>query len=127
MFSIMLPSIFKDIALLLVRLSIAIAFAHEAQLKFKDIKKFAKGHDLPVFMAGFVASVELLAALSMLTGLLAQWAGVGIILLMLITTWMNLFKWHSPYWAQRGGWEYDILMLILAIIIVVFGSGMIGI
>lgn len=122
-----IPEIVQDLVLFLVRLVLFIAFLNEAKVKFKNLKKFAKSHDLSPAMAGFVATVELLAALSMLTGFLAQWAGMGIVLLMIGTLQLNWFKWHSKYWAQKGGWEYDVLMLVLAAIVVVFGPGIIGI
>ena len=73
--------------------------------------------------AVFVAVAELCAALSMLSGILAQWAGVGLALLMLGTTSLHIVKWHSPYWANKRGWEYDVLMLVLAAVIVAFGPG----
>ena len=59
----------------------------------------------------------------MLSGVLAQWAGVGLVLLMLSTISLHLFKWHSPYWAAKRGWEYDLIMLTLASVIAVFGPG----
>ena len=55
--------------------------------------------------------------------MLAQWAGLGVVLLMCATISMHLFKWHSPYWASKRGWEYDLLLLILAAVIAVFGAG----
>lgn len=50
-------------------------------------------------------------------------ARLSAVLLMLGTTCLYIFKWHSPYWANRRGWEYDVLMLALAAVIVAFGPG----
>ena len=123
MFSFVLPAIFADIILLLVRLLLTVTFFAEARFKFKDIKTFAKDDGLPVPAAVAVAVAELCAALGMLSGVLAQWAGVGVVLLMIGTTSLHVFKWHSPYWANKRGWEYDVIMLVLASVIVVFGAG----
>ena len=115
------------IVLLLVRALLTVAFARESILKLKDIRAFAKNDGVPVPLALVVAIAELAAALSFATGVLAQWAGLGVILLMLITTGMQVFRWHSKYWAQKGGPEYDLLLLTLATVIVVFGPGKIAI
>ena len=115
-----------SIVLLIVRLMLAFIFFVEARHKFKDIKKFAKNDGLPVPLAVFVAGAELAAAISMLTGVLAVWAGIGLIALMIGTICFHVFKWHSPYWANKGGWEYDLLILILAAVIAVFGAGSIA-
>ncbi|MDN5819216.1 MAG: DoxX family membrane protein [bacterium] len=116
----------QAVVLLAIRLVLTITFLYEARFKFKDIKKFAKNDGLPVPVAVFVAVAELAAALSMFSGVLAVWAGLGIALLMIITICLHIFKWHSPYWANKKGWEYDLLMLILAATIVVFGAGQIA-
>lgn len=63
------------------------------------------------------------AALSFASGVLAVWAALGVMLLMLATTALHVFKWHSSYWAQQGGPEYDLLLLVLAAVIAVFGPG----
>ena len=117
------PVIVSSFVLLLVRILLALAFAYESRYKFRDIRGFAKNDSVPVPAAYFVATMESLAALSMLSGVLSQWAGLGIILLMLVTTSFHVFKWHSPYKASKRGWEYDILMIALAAVIVVYGPG----
>ena len=118
-----MPLIVQSIVLLLVRLLLAVTFFAEARVKFKDIKAFSKNDGMPVPVAYVIATAELCAAIAMLSGVLAQWAGLGLVLLMLGTTCLHIFKWHSPYWANKRGWEYDVLMLVLAAVIVVFGPG----
>lgn len=117
------PLILQTILLLIVRLILVIIFYAEVKIKLKDIKAFAKNDGIPLAAAYFLVFAEAAAALSMLTGFMAQWAGVGIIILMLITICLHIFKWHSPYWANKRGWEYDLLILLLAGVIVVFGAG----
>ena len=117
------PTIVMNGVLFLVRLVLTITFVKEAKVKFSDLKGFSKADGVPLPVAGAVATAELCAALGMLSGVLAQWAGLGLIALMLFTTGLHVFKWHSKYWANKGGWEYDVLMLALAAVIVVFGPG----
>jgi len=123
MFTFDSPILLQDVVLLVVRILLAITFFAEARIKFRDIKAFSKNDSVPVPAAYLIATAELAAALSMLTGVLAQWAGIGLVLLMVGTICLHVFKWHSPYWANKRGWEYDLLMLVLAAVVVVFGAG----
>ncbi len=117
------PLLMQSLVLLLVRLLLVVTFFVEARNKLKNIQSFAKKDGLPVPLAYFVALAELCAALAMLTGILAQWAGAGLVVLMISTTILHIFRWHSPYWATKRGWEYDVVMLALAAVILVFGAG----
>lgn len=123
MFDLTIPIFFQDIALLVVRILLAVTFLAEARIKFRDMKAFSKNDDVPIPVGYAVATAELAAACAMLTGVLAQWAGIGLVLLMCATISLHIFKWHSPYWANKKGWEYDLLMLVLAAVVVVFGAG----
>jgi putative oxidoreductase len=44
-------------------------------------------------------------------------------LLMLSTISLHILKWHSPYPASKGGWEYDLMLLTLASVLLVYGAG----
>ncbi|MHA3683692.1 DoxX family membrane protein [Leucobacter sp. HY1910] len=116
-----------SLVLLLVRAMLAVAFAREALLKLKDVPKFAKNDGLPVPLAWVVVVAESAAALSFATGVLAAWAALGVMLLMLGTTALHVFKWRSKYWAQQGGPEYDLLLLTLAAVIAAFGPGLMAV
>ncbi|MGW9003561.1 DoxX family membrane protein [Brevibacterium casei] len=117
------PAAVVGIVLLLVRAVLAFTFFHESLLKLKDVRAFAKNDGLPLPLAWFVPMAEFAAALSFATGVLAQWAGIGVVVLMLITITMQNFRWHSPYWAADNGWEYDLFLLTMASVIAVFGAG----
>lgn len=123
MYEFTVPLTITGIVLLVVRLILAFTFFNEAYIKFKDIKKFSKNDGVPVPAAYLIATAELCAALGMLSGVLAQWAGIGLVLLMAGTICLHIFKWHSPYWAAKRGWEYDLLLLTLAAVIAVMGPG----
>ncbi len=123
MMTFTVPIVVQSVVLLLVRIVLAITFFSEAKIKLKDIKSFSKNDGVPIPAAYLIAIAELAAALGMVSGVLAQWAGVGLVLLMCGTICLHIFKWHSPYWANKHGWEYDLLMLVLAAVIAVFGAG----
>ncbi|MGC2977083.1 DoxX family membrane protein [Brevibacterium sp. FAM 25378] len=121
------PTFIGAVVLLLVRALLTVAFVREFLVKAKDIPAFAKNDGLSVPVAWFVAIAELAAAVSFATGVLAQWAGLGVIVLMIITTSLHVFKWRSKYWASAGGPEYDLLLLVLAAVITAFGTGPISV
>ncbi|GAA1809464.1 DoxX family protein [Brevibacterium celere] len=121
------PPLVIAVVLLLVRGLLAFTFFHESLLKLKDVRRFAKNDGLPLPLAWFVPIAEFAAALSFATGVLAQFAGIGVVVLMLITISMQNFRWHSKYWAADNGWEYDLFLLTLAAAIAVFGAGPIAI
>lgn len=116
-------ALFTNLVLAAVRLLLVITFMHQSQAKFKDLKGFAKNDGISVGAATLAAVAEGAAALGMLTGVLAFWAGLGIILLMLGTSSLHWFRWHTKYWAYDRGWEYDMIMIVLAAVIVAFGPG----
>lgn len=118
-----LPDSAYDITLALIRFVVGVAFLVSARNKFRDIPKFARAHDIPVPVGYFVASAELAGALGLFAGVLAAWAAAGLALLMVSTMSLHIFKWRSPYWASEGGWEYDLLLFALCLVIVLWGPG----
>lgn len=123
MISITLTHQISDVSLLLIRLIIATTFFAEFRTKARNLRKFARSDGLPMPVAGFVMTAELAAALGMLSGVLAQWAAAGLMLLMTSSMSIHIFKWHSPYWASKGGWEYDLMLFAMASVIFIHGPG----
>jgi putative oxidoreductase len=59
----------------------------------------------------------------LILGILPQLAALGLMLLMLGTMRLHIFRWKSPYWASKGGWEYDLMLFTLSAVILVHGAG----
>ncbi len=118
-----IPEIPKDFSLALVRLIVAVAFFHESKVKFKNIAKFARSHKISKEIAYVVATAEILISFSMITGTLTQEAAIGMIALMFGTSYFQIIKWKNTYWANKSGWEYDVIMIVFGIIILTFGTG----
>ena len=118
-----LPDTTYDITLALIRLIVGVAFLVSARNKFRDMRKFARSHELPLPVGYFVASAEFAGALGLFTGVLAGWAAAGLALLMISTMSLHIFKWRSSYWASEGGWEYDLMLFTLCSVIVLWGPG----
>lgn len=114
----------QTILLVLVRVVLALSFAVSSYNKFRNMKGFAKKDGVPLPLAYVVAVAEICAAISMITGVLTVWAAYGVVLLMLGTMSLHIFKWRSPYWANKGGWEYDLMLLLFAGVVALYGPGL---
>lgn len=109
--------------LLLIRLIVAFAFFVSALNKAKAPHAAAQRNGLPFPVLLFVMCAEFAGALGLATGVLGQLAALGLMLLMTATIIIHIFVWKSPYWASKGGWEYDLMLFALCATIVVVGLG----
>ncbi|MBI4033806.1 DoxX family protein [Candidatus Saccharibacteria bacterium] len=123
MVEITLPAATADIGLLLVRLIVGYAFIVAARNKSRDVRKFAKSNGLPLSLAVVVMITEMTAGFALLLGIYPQLAALAIMVLMTGTIRLHIFKWKSPYWAAKGGWEYDLMLFAMALVILVWGGG----
>lgn len=117
------PNHAADASLLLIRLVVGLSFLVSARNKSRNIKKFAKNNGLPVPVAVMVMFTELIAGSALILGILGQLAGLVLMILMLGTMRLHIFKWKSPYWAASGGWEYDLMLFTMCSVVVVYGTG----
>jgi putative oxidoreductase len=117
------PNHAADASLLLIRLIVGFSFLVAARNKGRNIKKFAKSNGLPLPAATLVMVTELVAGSALLLGVLGQYAALILMIVMLGTIRLHIFKWRSPYWASSGGWEYDLMLFTLCSVIVIYGAG----
>jgi len=79
---------------------------------------------MPVALITFIAVAEGAGALGLASGVLAQLAAIGLMIIMCATLFLHIVVWRSPYWAQKGGWEYDLMLFLFCAVVVVLGPGM---
>ncbi len=112
-----------DLALFAIRMALFVVFVHEGRTKLMDLKKYAG--DLP---GGFPVALltglgEFLGALGMLTGVLAQWAGWGLVLIMAGASFFAL-RWKIPFHTGKAsGWDFNLLLLVMSLAIALVGPG----
>lgn len=123
MIEITLPAATADISLLLLRLIVGFALVVAARNKSRDVHKFAKSNGLPYPLAAVVMITEMAAGSALLLGIYPQLAALAIMVLMTGTIRLHVFKWKSPYWAAKGGWEYDLMLFTMSLVILVWGGG----
>lgn len=123
---LVLPPIVIASTLLLIRIVVALSFFFSALNKAKNPRRSANQNGVPYPFLIFIMCAEFAGALGLITGILGQFAALGLMLLMAGTIFLHVFIWKTKYWANKGGWEYDLMLFSMCAVIVVFGVGAIS-
>jgi putative oxidoreductase len=116
---------FTDAALLLLRLMIGLIFLTSGFRHLKDPEARSKDIGMSKNFTIFLGSAESAGALGVISGVLAQLAAIGLILLMLGAIQKKIFVWHTGFWGKSGagGWSYDTMIIIMNLVIITTGGG----
>ena len=116
-----------NIPLFIMRGVLGFVFIYAARNKLSDVAGFAKHNKMPEWAAYSLITFELFGGLGVMFGIYTQVAALILLVLMGVSIYLHVFKWESPYWASEGGWEYDLLLFSMALVILATGGGEIGI
>jgi putative oxidoreductase len=116
---------FTDIALLLLRLMVAIVFITSGYKHLKDPATRSKDIGMSKSFTIFLGAAELAGGLGVILGVLAQLAAIGLILVMLGAIQKKIFTWHAGFWGKSGtnGWSYESMLVVMNLVIVTTGGG----
>lgn len=116
---------FADVALLLLRLMVGIVFITSGYKHLKDPETRSKDIEMSKSSTIFLGAAELAGGLGVISGVLAQLAGIGLILVMLGAIEKKIFTWHTGFWGRSGtnGWSYDTMLVVMNLVIVTTGGG----
>ncbi len=116
---------FTDIALLLLRLMVGIVFITSGYKHLKDPATRSKDIGMGKSFTIFLGAAELAGGLGVISGVLAQLAAIGLILVMLGAIQKKIFTWHTGFWGKSGtnGWSYDTMVVIMNLVIVTTSGG----
>jgi putative oxidoreductase len=111
---------FTDVALLLLRLMVGIVFITSGYTHLKDPAARSKDIGMSKSFTIFLGAAELAGGLGVISGVLAQLAAIGLILVMLGAIQKKIFTWHTGFWGKSGtnGWSYDTMLVIMNLVIV---------
>ncbi len=114
-----------DIALLLLRLMVGIVFITSGYKHLKDPETRSKDIGKSKSFTIFLGAAELAGGLGVISGVLAQLAAIGLILVMLGAIQKKIFTWHTGFWGKSGtnGWSYDTMLVVMNLVIVTTGGG----
>jgi putative oxidoreductase len=115
---------FQDLALLLLRLVVAVEFGSSGYYHLKDPVGRAKSIGLSPALTVVVGAVEALGALGVATGVLIQPAAIGLILVMLGAMQKKIFRWKTGFWGEKAsGWHYDLMLALMNFVILCSAGG----
>ena len=119
---------FTDLALLLVRLMVGIIFMASGWKHVRDPDARSKDIGMSKGFTMFLGVAELAGSLGVITGVLAQLAAIGLILIMLGAIQKKMVVWHSGFWGSSGtnGWSYDTMLVVMNLVIATTGGGSIS-
>ena len=116
---------FTDIALLLLRLMVGIVFITSGYKHLKDPATRSKDIGMSKSITIFLGAAELAGGSGVISGVLAQLAAMGLILVMLGAMQKKIFTWHTGFWGKSGtnGWSYETMLVVMNLVIVTTGGG----
>jgi putative oxidoreductase len=113
---------FTDLALLLLRLMVALVFGTSGWNHLKSPEERSKSIEMSRGFTIFLGLAEVLGSLGLAFGVLTQLAAIGLILVMLGAIQKKIFAWHIGFWAANG-WNYELMLVIMSLVILVTGGG----
>jgi putative oxidoreductase len=116
---------FSDVALLLLRLMVGAVFITSGYKHLKDPEARSKDIGMSKSFTVFLGAAELVGGLGVISGVFAQLAAIGLILVMLGAIQKKIFVWHTGFWGKSGtnGWSYDTMLVVMNLVIVTTGGG----
>jgi putative oxidoreductase len=115
---------FSDVALLLLRLMVAVVFFESGRRHASDPVGRAASIGLSPGVTGILGWGEMAAALGVAFGVFTQVAALGLIVVSLGAIQKKLFEWHIGFWGDKTyGWHYDLLFLVANLVILTTGGG----
>ena len=116
---------FTDIALLLLRFIVGIVFVTSGYKHLKDPATRSKDIGMSKSVTIFLGAAEFAGGLGVISGVLAQLAAIGLMLVMLGAMQKKIFTWHTGFWGKSGtdGWSYESMLVVMNLVIVTTGGG----
>jgi putative oxidoreductase len=115
---------FSDLALLCLRLLVAVVFFESGRRHASDPVGRAASIGLSPGVTRILGWAEMAAALGVALGVFAQVGALVLMLVMLGAIQKKLFVWHTGFWGEQTyGWHYDLLFLVVNLVILTTGGG----
>jgi putative oxidoreductase len=123
---ILIPALLPlaDLALLLLRIMVAIVFFSSGLSHARDPVARAKSIGTSPGSTRLIGIAEMAGALGVAFGVLIQPAAIGLILIMLGAIQRKILVWHTGFWGEgSSGWHYDLLFVVANLVIATTGGG----
>src|ERR1039458_8820879 len=124
MFTIAGAMAYANWSLLFLRLMVALVFGTSGYSDLTKPKERAASIEMSVPFTIFLGAAEMAGAIAVAAGVLAQWAALGLILVMLGAIYSKAVKWKTGFWGEKSmGWHYEVLLIAMNLVIVTMGAG----
>jgi len=116
---------FTDFALLFLRLMVGVVFITSGYKHLKDPEARSKDIAMSKSFTMFLGAAELAGGLGVISGVFAQLAAIGLVLVMLGAIQKKIFSWHTGFWGNSGtnGWSYETMLVAMNLVILTTGGG----
>lgn len=116
---------FTDVALFMMRLMVGLIFFTSGWKHASHPEERSVDIEMSSGFTFFLGVVECAGALGVTVGVLAQFAALGLILVMLGAIQKKIFRWHTGFWGKHGtdGWSYDMIVILMNFVIATTGGG----
>jgi uncharacterized membrane protein YphA (DoxX/SURF4 family) len=65
----------------------------------------------------FLGAPEMAGSIALVIGFLAQWAALGLTLIMMGAIYMKAVKWYTGFWGEKSsGWNYEVLLIAMNLV-----------
>ena len=124
MFTIVGAMAYADWSLLFLRLVVALVFGTSGYSHLTKPKERAASIGMSVPFTIFLGTAESAGAIAVAVGFLAQWAALGLILIMPGAIYKKIVVWKTGFWGEKSiGWHYEVLLIAMNLVIVTMGAG----
>jgi putative oxidoreductase len=121
---LLVPAVFTDLSLLLLRLMVAAVFFSSGWSHVKDPEARSQSIGTSKGFTLFLGLAELAGSLGVAFGVLTQLAAAGLILVMLGAIQKKMFVWHTGFWGKGSqGWHYDLMLVVMNLVVIATGGG----
>jgi putative oxidoreductase len=112
-----------DVALLLLRIFVGVAFVLHGWGKVRDVGGFSAANGVPVFLGAAAAYVQFVGGLLLVVGLLTPLAALGIGGTMVVAVVMLVRAGESFINPGGHSWESAALYAVLMLCLMMLGAG----
>jgi putative oxidoreductase len=119
-----LPQTVIDIALLLLRLIVAIIFFTSGRKHFMQPREEGISLGLPSRATFTLGIAEIIGAISVGLGVFTGHGALILMVTMLGAIYMKVIRWNTGFYSDKGfGWHYDLLLFAASAVIFASGGG----
>jgi putative oxidoreductase len=118
------PPHLEDVAVLLLRLMVALIFITSAWNTLKDPEARSKSIEMNKSFTIFLGWAEGLGSLGLIFGVWTQVAALGLIIILLGAIQKKIFAWHIAFFGENGyGWDYESMLILMNLTIIATNGG----